>query len=333
MYTQCPECQTIFELGVDDLKAAEGQVCCGECDRVFNALASLTELPSSANPPAAHTVGAAQEENPPQAEAAEPASGDLFEDQAAAETEEQQSWEPDGEVVASDEVESLEQSRWEQKLEELGLNETPVAAEAGASEAEETDDEVATDAGQTHDTADWLLPDDAPRARWPWLLGAALAGIALLGQAMHHWREDLARSPALGPYLKSLYSGLGAPIPERWDVQAYRVAKDRVSDHPEVPGALLVSANLANAGVRAQPFPLLRITLLDRWGDPLGERFFAPGEYLPRAVKSGDLIAAGATVEASVLIVDPGAGAVSYGIDACLRDADNRLLCAHESAY
>ncbi|MEO5624073.1 MAG: zinc-ribbon and DUF3426 domain-containing protein [Dokdonella sp.] len=46
MYTQCPECLTIFKLGGAELAAAHGGVRCGHCAAVFDALRTLTpQLP------------------------------------------------------------------------------------------------------------------------------------------------------------------------------------------------------------------------------------------------------------------------------------------------
>ena len=43
MYTQCPECETTFRLGANDLRRAKGKVRCGDCNAVFNALEYLAE--------------------------------------------------------------------------------------------------------------------------------------------------------------------------------------------------------------------------------------------------------------------------------------------------
>lgn len=46
MYTNCPECGTVFRISTNELRVAEGNVCCGHCSATFNALATLTdELP------------------------------------------------------------------------------------------------------------------------------------------------------------------------------------------------------------------------------------------------------------------------------------------------
>ncbi len=49
MYTECPNCHTFFKVTSAHLKVAEGRVRCGTCNKVFNALAALTDtVPASA---------------------------------------------------------------------------------------------------------------------------------------------------------------------------------------------------------------------------------------------------------------------------------------------
>ena len=46
MYTQCPECLTVYKIGTDALAEGHGSVRCGHCAAVFDALRTLTaELP------------------------------------------------------------------------------------------------------------------------------------------------------------------------------------------------------------------------------------------------------------------------------------------------
>ena len=47
MFTQCSKCETVFRLSAEVLRAAGGQVRCGKCGEVFNALAHLAEDPSA----------------------------------------------------------------------------------------------------------------------------------------------------------------------------------------------------------------------------------------------------------------------------------------------
>jgi predicted Zn finger-like uncharacterized protein len=46
MYTNCPECGTVFRISTNELRVAEGYARCGHCSATFNALATLAdELP------------------------------------------------------------------------------------------------------------------------------------------------------------------------------------------------------------------------------------------------------------------------------------------------
>ncbi len=64
MYTQCPECSTIFRLAEEQLRAAGGKVRCGECHKVFNATEHLLDhLPGE--PDAASATATAPTSEPP----------------------------------------------------------------------------------------------------------------------------------------------------------------------------------------------------------------------------------------------------------------------------
>ena len=43
MYTNCPECGTVFRISATELRVAEGYVRCGHCGATFNALATLAD--------------------------------------------------------------------------------------------------------------------------------------------------------------------------------------------------------------------------------------------------------------------------------------------------
>src|SRR5579863_8882090 len=47
VFTQCSKCETVFKLSAEVLRAAGGQVRCGKCGEIFNALARLAEDPSA----------------------------------------------------------------------------------------------------------------------------------------------------------------------------------------------------------------------------------------------------------------------------------------------
>lgn len=49
MYTQCPECKTVFRIHAAQLKAAQGAVRCGQCSQTFDALENLFQTQALAN--------------------------------------------------------------------------------------------------------------------------------------------------------------------------------------------------------------------------------------------------------------------------------------------
>ena len=50
MYTQCPDCATVFRVTAEALRAAQGDVRCGVCSTSFNALENLSEQAFKAAP-------------------------------------------------------------------------------------------------------------------------------------------------------------------------------------------------------------------------------------------------------------------------------------------
>lgn len=162
------------------------------------------------------------------------------------------------------------------------------------------------------------------RRRRPWWLTAAygiglLALVLALGaQAVHYWRESLAQNPLFGAPLRDVYARLGIPLEPKWNLSAFDV-KQWGATSDVAPGTLRVRASIVNRAPRAQPHPLLRVTLLDRFSAKVARREFAPAEYLPGRTAPTDMLPAGARVDADLAIADPGSDAVGFELDVCLK--------------
>lgn len=181
----------------------------------------------------------------------------------------------------------------------------------------------------------WMAPV-AHRPWWQsalWTAASLLLVVGLLAQAVHFWRDDLSVHPTLGGPVKSLYSALGHAIDPPIDLLAFEVRQPDVRLTAQ-PGVLRVTANLLNRAAGAQPYPLLQVTLEDRFGAPLGRRAFKPEEYLPGAAAKPrgqdagiPLLAAGARADAVLDVADPGSEAEGFELDVCtLRNG--QLTCA-----
>ncbi len=387
MYTQCPDCATVFRVTADALRAAQGDVRCGVCSTTFNALENLSEepfrsAPGSEDSPAPEDTITVEElpgnEDIELSTAAEnettdaaPAEEQSFEFDADIEDLDRlfvempatdhlrhmaaaiRSGEPPalvtidpGAIAASlsirddldrtDEYPILVLDEWDEATgpaeqapepRELPPNpfETPrilIPDEMRRGLAEEA--AVSAAAAQDFDEPE---PQEGPR-RWPWTLGIAVLALSLAAQVVHGQRDELIRKPAIGPLLAQVYALVGLPFTSPTDLAAYELRQWGAASDALQPGRLLLRASIVNLAGYAQPYPLLRLALQDRFGTTVGVRDIEPVDYLP-GTGAGSLLAPGQRADAEIRIVDPGKDAVGFEMDVCLSAADG-VRCANE---
>jgi hypothetical protein len=168
-------------------------------------------------------------------------------------------------------------------------------------------------------------PSPRPVAPPAAIAAAVLLALGLVMQLVHQARESLVDTPVLGPPLAALYGALGAPIEPRWNLGSYEV-RQWGAGSDATPGTLRLRASIVNRAGRAQPFPLLRVVLEDRFGGAVARREFRPVEYLPGHATPATLLAAGARADADLRIVDPGSEVVGFELDVCL-ERHGALTC------
>jgi predicted Zn finger-like uncharacterized protein len=190
--------------------------------------------------------------------------------------------------------------------------------------------------GEADDAEPAALPAEAApaatRGALRWTIGAALLALVLLGQFIDHRRDALATDPRFTGPITRLYTALGVQLMPRWDLRAYDVHQLGAIVEPGNVGAITVRASIRNAGVRPQPLPLLRVTLQDRFGNPLASREVLPSDYLPRGVPPTALLAADQRIDAELAFVDPGASVVGFELDACLPARGGGVACANDKS-
>jgi predicted Zn finger-like uncharacterized protein len=165
-----------------------------------------------------------------------------------------------------------------------------------------------------------------------WAAGSVLLLLVLTIQVVHHYRHDLAANATLNGPLTSIYAVLGIPLVPRWDLSAYEVRQLGASTAADAPGQITVRASVKNGAHQAQPLPLLRVTLQDRFGNHIASRDVSPQSYLPRAIPRSSLLSAGQRIDAEMTFVDPGSNAVGFEIDACLPAPGGGIGCANDVA-
>jgi predicted Zn finger-like uncharacterized protein len=163
-----------------------------------------------------------------------------------------------------------------------------------------------------------------------WRIGAALALLLLAAQVINHYRDELAATARFNRPVTALYSALGVQLAPHWDLHAYDVRASL--DAAARAGLLTVRASVKNAASQPQPLPLLRVTLQDRFGNPIAARDVAPRFYVPRAMPASSFLSGGQRIDAEMAFVDPGANAVGFEIDACLPASGGGVACANDAS-
>jgi predicted Zn finger-like uncharacterized protein len=426
VFTQCSKCETVFKLSAEVLRAAGGQVRCGKCGEVFNALAHLAEDPSvftvdeteidlefradsileSPAPmtPARRPPAGREDFTPPGVEIARLQILDWTEsdspnvpaaqfDDPAAEQLGETSMEftlPPGELdrifvetkTRARPPTSHSSSRAETRLPspapsaasspapspappplpphpedieifnaapaETAPEASPAAAASGFEVSEDIRREMlsglessaAIEAPLTQGKTRRRerlsaspfapAPKESARSLISWLIAAIASALLLIVQVVHQNRDWLAAHAPLGGTLRALYSTMGAPVSPPANLSAYQLRQWGVTGDPAGEGTLRVRASILNTAAQLEPYPLLRVTLANRFGGGIGTRDFEPSEYLGKP--TAKLLAPGERVDATMDILDPGKSAEGFEIDVCLRGADRKVSCANDAA-
>jgi predicted Zn finger-like uncharacterized protein len=162
-----------------------------------------------------------------------------------------------------------------------------------------------------------------------WMAAAIMFALLLAFQIVHHNREYLVAHGPFAGLLRALYAGAGAPVPSSANLAAYQLRQWGVSGDPEADGTLRVRASILNGAAQLEAFPLLRVTLANRFGSSIGARDFEPSEYLGKP--TARYMNPGEQVDATMDILDPGKSAEGFEIDVCLRGADRKISCANDA--
>jgi Protein of unknown function (DUF3426) len=118
------------------------------------------------------------------------------------------------------------------------------------------------------------------------------------------------------------------PLMPGWELHAYDVHQLGAKAHPLSGGGYItVRASVRNVAQQAQPLPVLRVTLEDRFGEPIISSDVEPPAYLPATVRVSSLLSAGQSIDAEMTVTDA-PNAVGFEIDACLPALGGGVACA-----
>lgn len=277
MITYCPSCHTHFRVRAEQLAARAGQVRCGKCNGVFDALEHLIEEVAPAREPSMPREHAPMRGLTAAAESVAAQAGDI-----SAEVQEP--------AIAASQDQAVE------------------AMSAGAG------DSGAATPADAFDFGPIAAADPAKHARrWPWLLGALLLLLVLLAQAAYFYRSAIiVLFPQAKPYAVALCATLGCdlPLPRRIEMMSIE-ASDLQADTTN-PNVMVLSATLKNRAIFDQQLPLLELTLTDAQDQPVVRRVLAPPDYLGKAANARAGFAANSEIAIKVFIEGSQVKATGY---------------------
>lgn len=123
-----------------------------------------------------------------------------------------------------------------------------------------------------------------------WSVGALALLLVLLGQVVVFYGAELVRA---APLLRTTVSQLCRTLPCQrlapTDMHRLDLVETQVTPHPRYDRALRIKATMVNRADRAQPYPLLEVTLIDSQGSVVARRAYPPREYLrkPEPIAAG----------------------------------------------
>ncbi|MGF6493896.1 putative Zn finger-like uncharacterized protein [Luteibacter sp. 621] len=273
MYTQCPECLTVYKVEAELLVPACGCLRCSHCGGIFNALGTLAaNLPPE---PFTRLAEHALDQDPPVADVA------VFRPRQPPE-------------AAAPELTQ------------------PVTAD-GAAEIADATAAVGEDFSRLTFTPKFARASKRRSWRSAaWVTVCVLLVLGLGAQLAWAKRDSLVADPTFGPVLQTGCQVIGCQLPLVAAPGELRLLARDVEQHPSVPDGLLITASVHNDARFAQPYPVVTIVLSDGDGQRLAMRRFQPEDYVGDAAVRAHGLAGGATTAMVFEVQDPGQHAVAF---------------------
>ncbi|MEJ2298526.1 MAG: zinc-ribbon and DUF3426 domain-containing protein [Woeseiaceae bacterium] len=157
--------------------------------------------------------------------------------------------------------------------------------------------------------------------------GIVVLALLLVGQYLHQSRESLATIPAFNSVVGPVYRAIGQPLSPAWNVAGWRFEATRGSTDDE-GNDLTIYSRIGNNSDKPLPYPLIAISLTDRFEETIGSRILDPADYLANDLDPRDLVEPGANFNAAITIQSPTDQATGFKLNVCYRESGGDLRCA-----
>ena len=146
---------------------------------------------------------------------------------------------------------------------------------------------------------------------------------------MHNSREILATTGFFNHTIGPVYRMLGNPITPAWNIKGWQFEVTNGSIE-EAESALVIVSRLVNRDSDPLPYPLVHVSLTDRWEDVMGSRILEPDEYLAGALDPSQPVQPGENFTAVITIENPSEEATGFKLNVCYREGPETVRCAIE---
>lgn len=307
MLTRCPHCATTFRVTPEQLKPRQGQVRCGTCHEVFNALDSLADEAPIVIVPTVPDDTPAVEKAPEPLDIPE-ATATPVPPEDITEPVEPEPW-PEAEPEPIPEFEPEPEPEPDPVPAPVIPSPLPEAAVAKETAVPAASDDDA----ETVEPEEWEnAPASPARRRWPWIVGLLVLLFLFAGQWLYLYRIELAvLAPEARPALAAACELFGCSVarPSRRDlidIESSDLLTPAAGEH------LLLFATLRNRAPFDQEYPHLELTLTDVRDAALVRKVLAPADYLPADHTPAAGFAARGDVAVKLTLEAPGVSAIGF---------------------
>ena len=296
LITTCAHCRARFRVTPQQLNARQGQVRCGNCQKVFNGFEALERFPDDDT--GGRLLAAKEAEERAQREAVadvKPLPDDMPEIESIDTPAPLTPAPPVPEAV-------------ETPAPTLGTPSPPPPAAAS------TPAEPAPRARPRVAVPDLVLETEprAPPSR-AWSFGVVLLAFVLASQLAFAYRAPLAqRYPVLRGPLESVCARLECSVPYSRDEGQLKLEDSELLEVPGKPNEIALGARIRNLASVAQEYPHIELTLTDLTGQAAVRRVLRPTDYLGRPVAMGEVIGPGVEVALQMRLETPRIKATGY---------------------
>jgi hypothetical protein len=204
-----------------------------------------------------------------------------------------------------------------------------IGVDEDTDQGSEDDDGPALDDTDAAEPVPEFVRESRARRTWVRVLLVTLAIGVLAITWAHAQHGKLLRHPTGAAVLGPIYQLLGMDVAPDWNPADYRAVQWEAVATADRPGTLTVAIDFLNAATFAQPYPIIRIVLEDRFGRRVGTHDVTPADYL-EDYAAGSRLPAGRRVRTTVSVPDPGARADGFRVDFCLELHTRGLVCGPE---